>query len=325
MDPWRCEQIPLISDSNMNLKVNLARHAGLSIFSQWRDYLEICKPKVVLLLVFTAVVGMVLSTPGMIPFQQAFFGTLGIAMAAASAAAINHVVDQKSDARMQRTRGRPIPTGHLKSTECLIFAAVIGGISMLMLVLLVNPLTAVLTFLSLIGYAVIYTMYLKRATPQNIVIGGAAGAMPPVLGWAAITGQTPIESWLLFLIIFVWTPPHFWALAIHRRDDYARVNIPMLPVTHGADFTRLQILLYTILLVVVSTLPYLIGMSGLLYLAGAMVLGGGFLVHAIRLMNAQHERQPIRTFVYSIQYIMGMFAFLLADHYIPLVTRFFSS
>lgn len=303
----------------MNMKVIAARYTALSALAHWRDYLEICKPKVVLLLVFTAVVGMVLSTPGMIPLQEAFFGTLGIAMAAASAAAVNHVVDKKADARMKRTRQRPIPTGSLSTAECLWFAGTLGVVSMLMLTFLVNPLTAVLTFLSLIGYAVIYTMFLKRATPQNIVIGGAAGAMPPVLGWAAITGEVPIEAWLLFLIIFVWTPPHFWALAIHRRDDYARVNIPMLPVTHGVDYTRMQILLYTVLLIVASAFPFLIGMSGMIYLAGAAGLGALFLVHVIRLFNPDDQGQPMRTFLYSIHYIMVMFAALLIDHYLPLL------
>ncbi len=303
----------------MNMKVLTERYSRITAFAHWRDYLEICKPKVVLLLVFTAVVGMVLSTPGMVPLQETIFGILGIGMASASAAAINHVVDQKSDAKMHRTRNRPIPTGSLSTTECLTFAGVLGGAAMLMLTVLVNPLTAGLTFLSLIGYAVIYTMYLKRATPQNIVIGGAAGAMPPVLGWAAITGSVPLEAWLLFLIVFVWTPPHFWALAIHRKEDYARVNIPMLPVTHGADYTRFQILLYTVLLIVVTVVPYLVGMSGLLYLAGAMALGAGFLMHVIRLMNPDDKRQPMKTFVFSIQYIMGVFAVLLADHWLPLL------
>ncbi len=308
----------------MNMKTIASRYRETTLFTHWRDFLELCKPKVVLLLVFTAVVGMVLSTPGMIPLQEGLFGILGIALAAASAAAINHVLDQKSDAKMSRTSNRPIPTGHLTTSECLIFAGVLGVISMLILILLVNLLTALLTFISLIGYAVVYTIYLKRATPQNIVIGGAAGAMPPVLGWAAITGEAPIQAWLLFLIVFVWTPPHFWALAIHRLDDYTRVNIPMLPVTHGVEFTRFQILLYTILLIVVTALPYLIGMAGMFYLIGAMALGGAFLVHVILLMNPKNEKQPIKTFVFSIQYIMGLFAVLLIDHYLPLVMNLFS-
>lgn len=289
-----------------------------SASSRVRDYLELTKPKVVLLLVFTAIVGMVLSVPGMLPLQETVFGILGIGLAAASAAAINHVVDQHADAQMHRTRNRPIPQGNLTTAQCLGFAVAIGVVAMVVLVVFVNTLTAVLTFFSLIGYACVYTMYLKRATPQNIVIGGVAGAMPPVLGWAAITGEVTAESLLLFLIVFIWTPPHFWALAIHRRDDYAKVNIPMLPVTHGVGYTRLQILLYTILLVLVTIAPYLIHMSGLIYLAGALVFGGWFLFHAIKIQNPVHQKQPMRMFVVSIQYLMGLFAALLIDHYIPL-------
>lgn len=283
-----------------------------------RDYIEITKPKVVLLLVFTAIAGMVLSVPGMLPLQETFFGIVGIGLAAASAAAINHVVDQKADAQMHRTRNRPLPKGNLSTSECLWFAGGIGLLAMGLLVFFVNSLTAVLTFFSLIGYACVYTMYLKRATPQNIVIGGVAGAMPPVLGWAAITGQVTAESLLLFLIVFIWTPPHFWALAIHRKDDYAKVNIPMLPVTHGNDYTRLQILLYTILLVLVTVVPYLIHMSGLLYLTAALGFGGWFLWHAVKIQNPDDDKQPMRMFMVSIQYLMGLFAALLLDHYFPL-------
>jgi len=293
--------------------------------THWRDYyLEITKPKVVLLLVFTAMAGMALAVPAWPPFQEAFFGLLGIGLAASSAAAINHVIDQRSDAQMGRTKNRPIPQGHLNTTQCLMFAFALGGIAMVMLVTLVNALTAVLTFLSLIGYAVVYTVYLKRATPQNIVIGGAAGAMPPVLGWAAVTGEVTAGALLLFLIVFIWTPPHFWALAIHRREDYAKVDIPMLPVTHGVAFTRVQILLYTILLLVISIFPYLIGMSGLLYLGAALVLGAMFLYHVIKMFNEKNEKQPIKTFVFSINYLMWLFAVMLVDHYIPLVSRLFS-
>jgi len=292
--------------------------------ASWRDYYQLCKPNVVALIVFTAVVGMLLAVPGLPPIQEFIFGTLGIALASASAAAINHVVDNKVDADMARTHNRPIPTGHLKSWQALTFAIVIGAIAMLILILLVNLLTAVLTFLSLIGYAVIYTMYLKRATPQNIVIGGAAGAAPPVLGWTAITGSIDPHSLLLFLIIFIWTPPHFWALAIHRRDDYAKVEIPMLPVTHGIAFTRLHILLYTILLIIVSLLPYLTLMSGLFYLVGVVALDVGFLYYAMKLMKAQDDRVPIKTFGYSIFYLTALFAFLLIDHYIPVVFQLFS-
>lgn len=291
---------------------------GSTIFEsiKIRDYLEITKPKVVLLLVFTAVVGMVLSVPGMVPLQETLFGIVGIGLSAASAAAINHVVDQRADALMHRTRERPIPKGNLGTLECLLFATAIGLLGMFLLAVFVNVLTAVLTFLSLIGYAVIYTMFLKRATPQNIVIGGAAGAMPPVLGWAAITGQVTAEPLLLFLIVFAWTPPHFWALAIHRKDDYARVNIPMLPVTHGDRYTRLQILLYTVLMLIISIVPYLIQMSGWLYLIGAVGLGAVFLYHALMVQNPERTGQPIKMFVYSIQYLMGLFAALLADHWL---------
>ena len=286
-----------------------------SIFSHWRDYLELCKPKVVLLLVFTAIVGMLLSTPGMVPVSGFVFGTLGIGLASASAAAINHIIDHRVDAMMARTKNRPLPKGNLSITQCLVFALSIGVLAMVLLVVWVNLLTAVLTFLSLIGYAVIYTVFLKRATPQNIVIGGAAGAMPPVLGWAAITGDVTAESLLLFLIIFTWTPPHFWALAIHRKDDYAKVDIPMLPVTHGEKFTRLHVLLYTILMVLVTILPYLIGMNGILYLVCALGLGAGFLVSAVRMLDEKRTDQPMKTFVYSINYLMALFAVLLVDHY----------
>jgi protoheme IX farnesyltransferase len=289
----------------------------------WRDYLELCKPNVVALIVFTAVVGMLLASPGMVPLDALVFGTLGIGLAAGSAAAINHVVDRKIDAIMGRTRRRPLPQGAVSSRDALIFALLIGCIAMALLWLLVNPLTAVLTFLSLIGYAVVYTMYLKRATPQNIVIGGAAGAAPPVLGWTAVTGSVDPGALLLFLIIFAWTPPHFWALAIHRTEEYRKVDMPMLPVTHGTDFTRLQILLYTVLLLVVTLLPYGYGMSGGLYLGGAMVLGLGFLYYAVRLYRNDDERMPMRTFGFSITYLMALFALLLVDHYVPNIMSLF--
>jgi len=285
----------------------------------WRDYLEVTKPKVVLLLVFTALAGMVLAMPAWLPLQESIFGLLGIGLASSSAATINHVIDQRIDAVMKRTQNRPIPQGQLSTRQCLMFAFVLGGIAMGLLFFLVNPLTTILTFLSLIGYAVVYTVYLKRATPQNIVIGGAAGAMPPVLGWAAVTGEVTADALLLFLIVFLWTPPHFWALAIHRRDDYAKVDIPMLPVTHGVAYTRLQILLYTVLLVVVSIFPYLIGMSGPLYLAAAVVLGTLFLYHVGKLFNPEHANQPIKTFVFSITYLMWLFGVMLIDHYVLLL------
>ncbi|MBI5461740.1 MAG: protoheme IX farnesyltransferase [Gammaproteobacteria bacterium] len=285
----------------------------------WRDYVGLCKLKVVALIVFTAVVGMFMATPGMVPLDALVFGTLGIGMAAASAAAINHLVDRSVDARMARTRDRPLPTGHMNPRNCLWFALSLGALAMLVLVVFVNTLTAVLTFLSLIGYAVVYTMYLKRATPQNIVIGGAAGAAPPVLGWTAVTGTVDPHALLLFLIIFVWTPPHFWALAIHRRNEYADVDIPMLPVTHGVEFTRLQVLLYTVLLLAVSVLPFATHMSGPVYLAGAVLLGLGFLRHAVRLMRNESAAMP--AFGYSIVYLMGIFALLLIDHYTPFFAR----
>jgi len=279
-------------------------------------YLELCKPRVVYLIVFTAVVGMFLAVPGWPPWNALIAGTLGIGLAAASAAAINHLLDQRIDAVMARTRNRPLPSGQLSVQQVLIFASVLGLLSMVLLVAWVNTLTAVLTFLSLIGYAIVYTVWLKRATPQNIVIGGAAGAAPPVLGWTAVTGMIDHNALILFLIIYVWTPPHFWALAIHRRKDYAAVDIPMLPVTHGVQFTRWHILFYTILLVIVTTLPYLTGMSGLFYLAGVTVLNLGFLWYALRLLSDNDERLPMQTFGYSIIYLMVLFAFLLIDHYL---------
>jgi len=283
-------------------------------------YFELCKPRVVALIVFTAIVGMFLATPGWPPLSALLAGTSGIALAASSAAAINHLLDQRIDAVMARTRNRPLPSGSLKVGQVLIFALVLCVISMLILTVFVNALTAVLTFFSLIGYAVIYTVWLKRATPQNIVIGGAAGAAPPVLGWTAVTGSVEAGALLLFLIIYVWTPPHFWALAIHRRRDYAAVGIPMLPVTHGVVFTRWQILFYTVLLVIVTILPYLTGMSGLLYLAGVSVLNAGFLWYATRMVAQKDPPDadvlPMQTFGYSVIYLMVLFIFLLADHYL---------
>jgi len=285
----------------------------------WQDYLALCKLKVVSLIVFTAIVGMFMATPGMVPWDVLIYGTIGIGLAACSAAAINHVVDHKIDSIMARTNSRPLPKGKVSLLNAVIFAWFIGTISMGILAFLVNPLTAGLTALSLIGYGFIYSMYLKRATPQNIVIGGAAGAAPPVLGWTAVTGTLDPNSLLLFLIIFAWTPPHFWALAIYRREEYAKVNIPMLPVTHGVEFTRLHILLYTIILFIVTLLPYLVGMSGLFYLVAAVLLGGGFLYYAIRMQFDHADRLAMQTFSFSIVYLMIMFAALLIDHYIPLL------
>ncbi|MCF6225319.1 MAG: heme o synthase [Xanthomonadales bacterium] len=281
------------------------------------SFFELTKPKVVALIVFTAVVGMLLAVPGMPDVLRFLMATLGIGMAAGAAAAINHLVDQKVDAKMKRTEDRPLPSGELTSRQVLVFALILGAIAMLILYFLVNPLTAVLTFFSLIGYAVIYTMYLKRATPQNIVIGGAAGAAPPLLGWVAMTGQLEADAMLLFLIIYVWTPPHFWALAIHRADDYAKADIPMLPVTHGIEFTRWHIFFYTLLLIIVTTLPYLTGMSGLFYLVGVSVLNLVFLSFSVRMLISDNEELPIKTFVWSIMYLMALFAFLLIDHYLP--------
>ena len=292
--------------------------SGLS--SQIGDYLALCKLKVVSLIVFTAIVGMFLATPGMVPLGVLFFAPLGIGLAAASAAAINHVLDARVDAVMKRTRRRPLPTGHLTEVQATVFALALGCLSMLILVLAINWLTAVLTFVSLIGYAIVYTAFLKRATPQNIVIGGAAGAAPPVLGWVAVTGEVQAQALLLFLIIFTWTPPHFWALAIARRDEYAKVNIPMMPVTHGVEFTSLQILLYTILLFIVSLLPYLMGMSGFLYLIAAIGFGSAFIYHAIAMMKSDRPELPMKTFSFSITYLMGIFSALLLDHYVPYFT-----
>ncbi|MDY0066593.1 MAG: heme o synthase [Steroidobacteraceae bacterium] len=281
----------------------------------WRDYYELGKPRVVMLIMFTAIAGIFLATPGFPPVSALVFGTIGIALASSSAAAVNHVLDRRFDVQMARTRNRPLPTGHLSERQALTYAVMLGVASMLLLWLLVNPLTAVLTFFSLIGYAVVYTVWLKHATPQNIVIGGAAGAAPPVLGWTAVTGEVDPHALLLFLIIFTWTPPHFWALAIARREEYAQAGIPMLPVAYGSDFTRLHILLYTILLVIVTLLPYLTGMSGLIYLAAALVLGGFFLYRALELKMRSDERLPMRTFAFSITYLALLFAALLVDHY----------
>ena len=289
----------------------------------WRQYLELTKPRVVALLVFTALVGMFLAVPALPPLRESVFGLLGIWLAASSAAAINHLIDQRIDKVMVRTAQRPLATGALRPVQVLVFALLLGIASMLVLVLLVNTVTAVLTFAGLIGYAVVYTGWLKRATPQNIVIGGVAGAVPPLLGWAAVTNMQGPWDWqyalLLVLIIFVWTPPHFWALAIFRREDYARALIPMLPVTHGVTYTRWQILFYTVLLLQVSLLPVIFGMSGLFYLGGALVLGSVFLWYAWRLLDPPDEFFAMRVFQYSVVYLMALFAFLLVDHWLPLL------
>ena len=281
-----------------------------------RQYWALTKPRVVALIVFTAIIGMLMAVPGWPPLVPALAGSIGIWLAAASAAAVNHLIDQRIDAVMARTAHRPLPSGQLRPMQVLAFAVALGVVSMAVLVLWTNVLTAVLTFASLIGYAVVYTAWLKRATPQNIVIGGAAGAAPPVLGWAAVTGQVHPHALLLFLIVFVWTPPHFWALAIYRRDDYARAMIPMLPVTHGVTYTRWHVLFYTLLLLVVTMLPWLTGMSGAFYLGGALVLGAVFLYYAVRLMKPPSERFAMVVFNYSIVYLMALFAFLLVDHWL---------
>jgi protoheme IX farnesyltransferase len=287
--------------------------------SRWRDYYALTKPGVVQLLVFTAIVGMFLASPGMVPWDVLILGSLGIGLAAAAGAVVNQVLDQRIDAQMARTRSRPLPTGRVHERDALAFALTLGLTGLAVLTVFVNALTAALTFFSLIGYAVIYTVYLKRATPQNIVIGGAAGAAPPVLGWTAVHNEVDGYALLLFLIIFTWTPPHFWALAVARRTDYERAEIPMLPVTHGEQLTKSFIIYYTILLLVVTVLPYITGMSGLLYLCGAMLLGGGFLYYALQLKFAPRQDSPMSTFRYSITYLMALFSFLLIDHYIPAI------
>lgn len=281
-----------------------------------RDYLTLCKIKVVTLIMLTAVVGMFMATQEVPPLGLVTFASIGIAFASSSAAVFNHIIDQKIDNEMKRTERRPLPEGKISSQSALIFGIVLGVTGIGVLLIAVNWLTAMLTFFALIGYAVFYTMYLKRATPQNIVVGGAAGAAPPLLGWTSITNSVELGALLLFAIIFIWTPPHFWALAIHRKKEYAKVNIPMLPVTHGHYFTRIQILLYTILLLIISVVPYLVGMSGLLYLVGAVILGLIFLYFAIQLLRWPNDKTlPMRTFGYSINYLMILFILLLVDHY----------
>jgi heme o synthase len=290
---------------------------AIAASATWRDYFELTKPRVVALIVLTAVVGTLLAARGLPPLDALIFGNLGIALSAAAAAAINHVLDRRIDALMARTRKRPLPSGHLAPTQALAFVLLLALTSMVILVAFVNVLTAALTFASLIVYAVVYTVWLKRATPQNIVIGGAAGAAPPVLGWVAVTNHIDPHALLLFLIIFAWTPPHFWALAIARRHDYAKADIPMLPVTHGVEFTRLHVLLYTVILCVVTLLPYMTGMSGLIYLGAALLLDARFLWHAIALKLARRDEQPMRMFRFSITYLMWLFLALLLDHYLP--------
>jgi heme o synthase len=281
-----------------------------------KQYLALTKPRVVMLISFCAVIGMFLATPGLVPLDVLLAATVGITLVAGAAAAVNCLVEQHIDAKMARTQWRPLPSGTLTAQQTLIFSGLLGGAGTFLLYAFVNPLTTWLTLATFVGYAIVYTVLLKPRTPQNIVIGGASGAMPPVLGWAAVTGQAPIEAWVLFLIIFVWTPPHFWALALYRSDEYARSGLPMLPVTHGERFTRLHILLYTLLLLATTLLPTLIGMSGVVYLASALVLGGYFLWLAWCLYQKYSEALAKKTFKYSINYLALLFAALLIDHYL---------
>jgi protoheme IX farnesyltransferase len=284
----------------------------------WRVYLTLTKPKVVALMILTALVGMCLAIPGALPVQATVLGLLGIALMAGSAAAFNHLIDRRIDAVMARTHKRPLPSGDLSVGKVFTFALSIGVLGFAILAVGVNWLTAWLTFASLLGYAVVYTLYLKRATPQNIVIAGIAGAMPPLLGWTAVTGELHANAWLLVMIIFIWTPPHFWALAIHRKDDYAKADIPMLPVTHGVEYTKTSILLYTILLALVCLLPALVGMTGLVYLAGSTFLSAGFIYYAWKLKYAATEKTAMDTFKFSIMHLMILFVVLLVDHYLPI-------
>jgi len=281
-----------------------------------RAFCALTKPRVVSLIVFTAVIGMFLATPGMVPPGILVAATIGIALVAGAAAAVNCLVEQRIDALMLRTRGRPLPRGELTAVQTLAFAGVLGGAGLWLLAHFVNPLTMWLTVATFVGYAVVYTLILKPATPQNIVIGGASGAMPPVLGWAAVTGEVTTEAMLLFLIIFAWTPPHFWSLALYRTEDYARAGVPMLPVTHGRDYTRLQVLLYTLILFAVTLLPYVVRMSGLLYLLAALALGGVFIGYALRIYLSYSDTVAQKTFRYSIAYLAFLFAALLVDHYL---------
>ena len=280
-----------------------------------RDYLELCKPNVVALMILTSVIGMVLATQQSVPLSVLIFGNLGIALCAGSAAAVNHIVDRHVDDKMARTLNRPLAQGRISPRQAILFALITGLLGMAILLIFTNVLTAWLTLASLVGYAFIYTMFLKRATPQNIVIGGLAGAAPPLLGWTAVTGEIHHNALLLVLIIFAWTPPHFWALAVHRKDEYAKAKIPMLPVTHGERYTKINILLYTLLLIIVTTMPYLTGMFGWLYLVSSLLLGLGFLYWAIVMLRSEGGNSGMKTFQYSIVYLMVLFAVMLVDHY----------
>lgn len=292
---------------------------GMNPFGTKADlnsFFTLCKPRVTALIVFTAIIGMFLATPGMVPLQILLAGTIGIAMASGAAAAFNHLIEQKIDAKMARTRGRPLPTGQINSKQTFIFATVVATTGLAILYFLVNPLTMWLTFATFIGYAVIYTIFLKPATPLNIVIGGLSGAMPPALGWAAVTGVVSAEAWILVLIIFAWTPPHFWALALYRREEYAKSGLPMLPVTHGEMYTRLHILLYTIILVAVTLIPFAMRMSGMIYLVSVLLLDAVFMAYAIKLYKTYSDALAKSTFKYSILYLMLLFLALVVDHYL---------
>ena len=282
----------------------------------WQDYLELTKPRVVALMIVTALIGMCMAVPGWVPWQPLVLGNLGIALCAGAAAAINHIVDERIDQQMARTQARPVATGRITQRDAILFAAALALLGVWVLVVWVNVLTAVLTVASLIGYAFIYTMFLKRATPQNIVIGGLAGAAPPLLGWTAVTGEIHGHALLLVLIIFAWTPPHFWALAIHRKEEYAAVGIPMLPVTHGNRFTALHILLYTILMFLITLLPFATFLSGWIYAVSAVILGAGFLYWSIEILREKNPKAPMETFKYSINYLLLLFIAMLADHWI---------
>ncbi|MEL0087987.1 MAG: heme o synthase [Halieaceae bacterium] len=282
----------------------------------WRDYLELTKPRVVALMILTALIGMCMAVPGFVPWQPLLLGNLGIALCAGAAAAINHLVDERIDQQMSRTRSRPVATGKVSQRAAALFAAILAFVGIGVLVIWVNTLTAVLTVASLIGYAFVYTMFLKRATPQNIVIGGLAGAAPPLLGWTAVTGEVHGHALLLVLIIFAWTPPHFWALAIHRREEYASVGIPMLPVTHGVRFTALHIFLYTVIMILITLLPFATLLSGWLYLVGAAILGAVFLYWSVEILRDKNPKAPMETFKFSITYLLLLFIIMLADHWL---------
>ncbi|MDA7581280.1 heme o synthase [Luminiphilus sp.] len=287
-----------------------------SIAARWSDFLELTKPRVVALMLLTALIGMCMAVPGLVPWEPLVYGNLGIGLCAGAAAAINHVVDERIDQEMSRTTNRPVAQGRVSQTEALVFAALLAISGTVLLAVTINVLTAVLTVASLVGYAFVYTMFLKRATPQNIVIGGLAGAAPPLLGWTAVTGEIHGHGLLLVLIIFAWTPPHFWALAIHRKEEYAAVGIPMLPVTHGNRFTALHILLYTILMFLITLLPFATFLSGWIYAASAVVLGAGFLYWSIEILREKNPKAPMETFKYSINYLLLLFIAMLADHWI---------